>query len=228
MRITSPGATEMFCSLSISTTYEPNWPTIMRPLASVIIGNSSCCSRITGDIAERNSTASISWRALRRAFSIMSNEIVSSFCDGARPDAGAGSASPYLGTVCGLGVPRASAVCPLPPLPNCAAHFVSASSVARWRARPSSPLARAEPNCIFETPSTVSLHNTVTTPLPTLCSTTSEDQPTPNRSVSISLTSSAGVCALRLADSRSSWVAGRCGASTRPTSSIWRAKILSN
>ena len=39
---------------------EPNCPTTMRPLRSAIIGNSSCCSRIPGDIAVRNSTASIS------------------------------------------------------------------------------------------------------------------------------------------------------------------------
>src|SRR5689334_12814410 len=44
----------------------------MRPLGSVIIGNSSCCSRITGLIAERKSTASISKRALLSAPSMMS------------------------------------------------------------------------------------------------------------------------------------------------------------
>src|SRR5581483_5760618 len=44
----------------------------MRPFGSVIIGNSSCCSRITGLIAERNSTASISNRALLSAPSMMS------------------------------------------------------------------------------------------------------------------------------------------------------------
>src|SRR5215471_5469742 len=44
----------------------------MRPLGSVIIGNSSCCSRITGLIAERKSTASISKRALFSAPSMMS------------------------------------------------------------------------------------------------------------------------------------------------------------
>src|SRR5579859_609691 len=44
----------------------------MRPFGSVIIGNSSCCSRITGLIAERKSTASISKRALFRAPSMMS------------------------------------------------------------------------------------------------------------------------------------------------------------
>src|SRR5262245_8238469 len=44
----------------------------MRPFGSVIIGNSSCCSRITGLIAERKSTASISKRALLRAPSMMS------------------------------------------------------------------------------------------------------------------------------------------------------------
>src|SRR6476646_7598180 len=44
----------------------------MRPFGSVIIGNSSCCSRITGLIAERKSTASISKRALFSAPSMMS------------------------------------------------------------------------------------------------------------------------------------------------------------
>src|SRR6185436_7700483 len=44
----------------------------MRPRGSVIIGNSSCCSRITGLIAERKSTASISYRALFSALSMMS------------------------------------------------------------------------------------------------------------------------------------------------------------
>jgi hypothetical protein len=44
----------------------------MRPRGSVIIGNSSCCSRMTGLIAERKSTASISKRALFRAPSMMS------------------------------------------------------------------------------------------------------------------------------------------------------------
>src|ERR1044071_7379996 len=59
-------------SAIISLMYAPNWPTTMRPCGSVSIGNSSCCSRITGDIAERNSTASISKRAWRSAFSMMS------------------------------------------------------------------------------------------------------------------------------------------------------------
>src|SRR5438874_2211909 len=44
----------------------------MRPFGSVIIGNSSCCSRITGLIAERKRTASISKRALFSAPSMMS------------------------------------------------------------------------------------------------------------------------------------------------------------
>ena len=38
----------------------PNWPTTMRPLRSAINGNSSCCSRMPGDMAVRKSTASIS------------------------------------------------------------------------------------------------------------------------------------------------------------------------
>jgi hypothetical protein len=38
----------------------PNWPTTIRPLGSAISGNSSCCSRMPGDRAVRNSTSSIS------------------------------------------------------------------------------------------------------------------------------------------------------------------------
>src|SRR5581483_7669969 len=45
----------------------------MRPRGSVIIGNSSCCSRITGLIAERKRTASISNRAFLSAPSMMSS-----------------------------------------------------------------------------------------------------------------------------------------------------------
>ena len=45
----------------------------MRPRGSVIIGNSSCCSRMTGLMAERKSTASISKRALFSAPSMMSS-----------------------------------------------------------------------------------------------------------------------------------------------------------
>src|SRR3954452_10229259 len=56
----------------ISLMYAPNWPTTIRPCGSVSIGNSSCCSRMTGDIALRKSTASISKRAWRSAFSMMS------------------------------------------------------------------------------------------------------------------------------------------------------------
>ena len=69
--------------------------------------------------------------------------------------------------------------------PNISAQRRSAASVARLRAAPSSPLARAEPNCIFEVSSTVSLHSTVTEPRSVLCSTTSDDQREPNRSLSI-------------------------------------------
>ena len=50
----------------------PNWPTTIFPDGSPMSGNSSCCSRMPGLIAVRNSTASISYRALRRAFSMMS------------------------------------------------------------------------------------------------------------------------------------------------------------
>src|SRR3954447_13690121 len=53
--------------------YAPNWPTTIRPRGSVIIGNSSCCSRMTGLIADRNSTASISKRADLSAPSMMSS-----------------------------------------------------------------------------------------------------------------------------------------------------------
>ena len=60
VRITSPGNTPRSHSSIISLMYAPNWPTTMRPRGSVIIGNSSCCSRITGLIAERKRTASIS------------------------------------------------------------------------------------------------------------------------------------------------------------------------
>src|SRR6185312_12081161 len=45
----------------------------MRPRGSVSIGNSSCCSRMTGLIAERKSTASISKRAFLSAPSMMSS-----------------------------------------------------------------------------------------------------------------------------------------------------------
>src|SRR2546421_10523386 len=45
----------------------------MRPFGSVIIGNSSCCSRITGLIAVRNKVASISKRVDLSAPSMMSS-----------------------------------------------------------------------------------------------------------------------------------------------------------
>src|SRR4051795_10161363 len=60
-------------SAIISLMYAPNWPTTMRPRGSVSIGNSSCCSRMTGLIAERKSTASISNRAFFSAPSMMSS-----------------------------------------------------------------------------------------------------------------------------------------------------------
>ena len=56
---------------------EPNWPTTILPSMLAIIGNSSCCSRMPGDIAVRNSTVSISKRALRSALSMMSMVTVS-------------------------------------------------------------------------------------------------------------------------------------------------------
>src|SRR5512139_3591651 len=56
---------------------EPKWPTTSLPSTLAIIGNSSCCSRMPGDIAVRNSTVSISKRALRSALSMMSIVTVS-------------------------------------------------------------------------------------------------------------------------------------------------------
>ncbi len=58
---------------------EPNCPTTILPSVLAIIGNSSCCSRIPGDIAVRNSTVSISKRAFLRALSMMSIVTVSTF-----------------------------------------------------------------------------------------------------------------------------------------------------
>src|SRR5687767_2783992 len=54
----------------------------MRPRGSVIIGNSSCCSRMTGLMAERKSTASISKRALFSAPSMMSRVTASTSTSG--------------------------------------------------------------------------------------------------------------------------------------------------
>src|SRR3990172_514352 len=62
--------------------YDPNWPTTMRPLGSVIMGNSSCCSRITGDIAVRYRTASISKRQFFKALSMMSSVTGSTSIEG--------------------------------------------------------------------------------------------------------------------------------------------------
>jgi len=56
---------------------EPNWPTTILPSTLAIIGNSSCCSRMPGDMAVRKSTVSISKRALRSALSMMSIVTVS-------------------------------------------------------------------------------------------------------------------------------------------------------
>ena len=58
---------------------EPNWPTTILPSRLAISGNSSCCSRMPGDMAVRNSTVSISKRALRRALSMMSMVTESTF-----------------------------------------------------------------------------------------------------------------------------------------------------
>ena len=63
----------------------PNWPTTILPSLLAIIGKASCCSRMPGDIAVRNRTASISARALRKAFSMMSSVIGSTssrLCEG--------------------------------------------------------------------------------------------------------------------------------------------------
>jgi hypothetical protein len=51
----------------------PNWPTIILPFWSAIIGKASPCSRMPGDMAVRTKVASISIRALRSAFSMMSS-----------------------------------------------------------------------------------------------------------------------------------------------------------
>ena len=51
----------------------PNWPTIILPVWSAISGKASPCSRMPGDMAVRTSVASISIRALRSAFSMMSS-----------------------------------------------------------------------------------------------------------------------------------------------------------
>src|SRR6185369_427986 len=48
-------------------------PTIMRPCGSAIRGKASPCSRMPGDIAVRTRVVSISMRALRSAFSMMSS-----------------------------------------------------------------------------------------------------------------------------------------------------------
>ena len=58
-----------------SGTDRPNCPTTIFPLGSAMSGNSSCCSRIPGESAVRKSTSSISYRALRSAFSMMSSVI---------------------------------------------------------------------------------------------------------------------------------------------------------
>src|SRR5882762_7932445 len=56
---------------------EPNWPTTILPSTLAIIGNSSCCSRMPGDMAVLNNTVSISKRALRKALSMISMVTVS-------------------------------------------------------------------------------------------------------------------------------------------------------
>ena len=54
---------------------DPNCPTIILPSWLAIIGKASCCSRIPGDMAVRNNTASISARAFFSAFSTISSEM---------------------------------------------------------------------------------------------------------------------------------------------------------
>src|SRR5919197_1226014 len=54
----------------------------MRPFGSVIIGNSSCCSRMTGLIAVRKRVASISKRVLLSAPSMMSSVTGSTLMSG--------------------------------------------------------------------------------------------------------------------------------------------------
>ena len=54
----------------------PNWPTTILPSWLAIIGKASCCSRMPGDMAVRNSTASISVTGIvNSAFSTMSRVI---------------------------------------------------------------------------------------------------------------------------------------------------------
>ena len=72
-RITSPSEISPPKRSITSGMYEPNWPTTIWPRALQIIGNSSCCTRIVGDMAARRTTSSISKRALRSAFSIRSS-----------------------------------------------------------------------------------------------------------------------------------------------------------
>jgi hypothetical protein len=57
---TSPSATVSSNPSRKSGIESPNWPTTIFPLGSPISGNSSCCSRMPGDRAVRNSTSSIS------------------------------------------------------------------------------------------------------------------------------------------------------------------------
>ena len=194
----------------------------MRPLGSVIMGYPSCCSRIAGDMAERNRTASISWRALRKEFSMRSRVTVSSLSPLATGRAvGAASGEGSWGAVFASGATDVSSA-------SMAAHLAKASSVALCRALPVAPFARALPNCIFDTPSTVSLTKTVTPPRSDLCSRTSEDQPPPKRAFRFAVTSRTSAEAVMLAVSRSAEVAGRWSADSRPASFIWLENTLSN
>ena len=77
---------------------DPNWPTTIFPSGFAIKGNSSCCSRMPGDMAVRKRTASISWRVFLSAFSIRST-VIGSMPGGRGVWAGAGAA----GTAAGVG-----------------------------------------------------------------------------------------------------------------------------
>ncbi len=57
---TSPSSTVSSKPARKSGIDRPNCPTIILPSGSPMSGNSSCCSRMPGDSAVRNSTSSIS------------------------------------------------------------------------------------------------------------------------------------------------------------------------
>lgn len=57
---TSPSSTVPSKRSSSAGIDRPNCPATIRPCGSAMSGNSSCCSRMPGDSAVRNSTSSIS------------------------------------------------------------------------------------------------------------------------------------------------------------------------